>query len=177
MGCIQTLTGLKNTCDANLGGIKRAWFGNFDEITVAVDEATHTITGITGGTLYEYEFNRQTGSLQSTITVDEANGVRFYTNTAALVFTKMEATKHAEIEALGRGHLVGIFEDNNLDPATGHGNMWFVGADNYMSAAELTAQTGTAFSDLNGYNTSLSQMSGHLPYKIAYSTFQSIIDA
>lgn len=170
MGCIQTLTGLKNSCDANLGGIKRAWFGNFDEITVAVDEATHTITGITGGTLYEYEFNRQTGSLTSTITVDEANGVRFYTNTAALVFTKMEAQKHVEIEALGQGHLVGIFEDAN-------GEMWFVGADNYMSAAELTAQSGTAFSDLNGYNTTLSQMSGHLPYKIAYSTFESIIDA
>lgn len=174
MGCIQTLTGLKNTCDANLGGIKRAWFGNFDEFTVTVDEATHTVSGITGtttgATLYEYEFNRQTGSLTSTITVDEANGVRFYTNTAALVFTKMEATKHAEIEALAQGHLVGIFEDAN-------GNMWFVGADNYMSASELTAQTGTAFSDLNGYNTSLSQMSGHLPYKIAYSTFESIIDA
>lgn len=170
MGCIQTLTGLKNTCDANLGGIKRAWFGNFDEINVTVDEATHTVSGITGGTLYEYEFNRQTGSLTSTITVDEANGVRFYTNTAALVFTKMEATKHAEIEALAQGHLVGIFEDAN-------GEMWYVGKDNYMSAAELTAQTGTAFSDLNGYNTSLSQMSGHLPYKIAYSTFESIIDA
>ena len=174
MGCLQTLTGIKNSCDANLGGIRRAWFANFDDFTAAVDEATHTVTALTATTgtskFYEYEFNRQTGSLTSTITVDEANGVRYYTNTAALVFTKMEATKHAEIEALAKGHLIGIFEDTN-------GEIWYVGADNYMSAAELTAQTGQAFSDLNGYNTSLSQMSGHLPYKIAYDTFSEHIDA
>ena len=55
--------------------------------------------------------------------------------------------------------------------------MWLCGTDNYMSLAENTAQTGQAFGDLNGYSLSLSQMSAHLPYKIAYDTFKNFIDA
>ena len=173
MGCLQTLAGIKNTCAPSLGGIKRAWFANYDDFTFGVEESAHTITAVTATTgtskFYEYEFNRQTGSLTSTITVDEANGVRYYTNTAALQFTKMEAEKHVEIEALAAGHLIGLFEDAN-------DNIWVCGVDNYMSASDLNAQSGQAFGDLNGYTTSLSQMSAHLPYKIEYSTFKTYVD-
>lgn len=173
MSCLQTLNGISNSCQANLGGLKRAWIGNFDNFTVTVDETQHTVTALTGtssaATLYEYQFNRQTGSISSQLSVDEGNDVRYYTNTANLVFTRMEASKHAEMEALGRGHLLGIFEDAN-------GKFWLMGADNYMSGSEQTAQSGTAFSDLNGYNTTLSQISAHLPYEIAYDTFKALVD-
>ena len=176
MACLQTLTGIKNSCSANLGGIKRAWFGQFGQFDIAVTESAHTVStmtaasGATDAKLYEYEFARQTGSLTSTITVDETAGVRYYTNVAALQFSRLEAEKHVEIEALAQGQLVGIFEDMN-------GNFWLCGQDNYMSLTEQEAGTGTAFTDRNGYTTSLSQMSAHLPYKIEYSTFSGLIDA
>lgn len=175
MGCpLQTLTGIKANCSANLGGISEAWFGQFGQFNVTVDESAHTVSAITavsGATdakFYGYEFARQTGSLTSTITVDEANGVRYYTNVAALQFSRLEAEKHVEIEALAQGQLVGIFHDTN-------DNYWFVGYDSYMGLTEATAQTGQAFSDLSGYNTSLSQISAHLPYKIEKATFEALI--
>lgn len=175
MGCpLQTLTGIKANCSANLGGIKRAWFGQFGQFDITVEESAHTVSAVTAASgatdakFYEYEFARQTGSLTSTITVDEANGVRYYTNVAALQFSRLEAEKHVEIEALAQGQLVGIFEDAN-------GNMWLCGTDNYMSLTENTAQTGQAFTDANGYNLSLSQMSAHLPYKVEFSDFSSFI--
>ena len=174
MSCFQTLTGIKSDCRANLGGIVAAYFGGFDQFEYDVEESAHTITsmsaksGATDGKLYEYEFARQTGSLTSNITVDETNGVRYYTNTAALQFSRLEAEKHVEIEALAQSHLVGIFKDTNE-------TYWLCGLDNYMSLAEANAQTGQAFGDLNGYTTTLSQMSAHLPYKIDYATFKELL--
>lgn len=175
MGCpLQTLKGIQRDCSANLGGIAEAWFGQYTQFNVAVDEATHSVTAITAvedatdAKFYGYEFNRQTGSLTSTITVDEANGVRYYTNVASLQFSRLEAAKHVEIEALAQGQLIGIFRDTN-------DQYWLVGKDNYMSLTEATAQTGQAFGDLSGYNTSLSAMSAHLPYRIERSTFEALI--
>lgn len=174
MACLQTLTGIKSDCRANLGGIAAAYFGGFGQFDFTVEESAHTITamsvksGATDGKLYEYEFARQTGSLNSQITVDETNGVRYYTNTAALQFSRLEAEKHVEIEALAQSHLVGIFKDTNE-------NYWVCGVDNYMSISEANASTGQAYGDLNGYTTSLSQMSAHLPYKIDYDTFKALI--
>lgn len=175
MGCpLQTLTGIKANCSANLGGITEAYFGQFGQFNITLTESSHTVSAITAASgatdakFYGYEFARQTGSLTSTITVDEANGVRYYTNVAALQFSRLEAEKHVEIEALAQGQLVGIFGDAN-------GNYWLCGTDNYMSLSEATAQTGQAYSDLSGYNTSLSQMSAHLPYKIEKATFESLI--
>lgn len=175
MGCpLQTLKGIQASCVANLGGIAEAWFGQYTQFDITVDEATHTVSAITAASgatdakFYGYEFNRQTGSLTSTITVDEANGVRYYTNVAALQFSRLEAAKHLEIEALAQGQLIGIFRDTN-------DQYWLVGADNYMSLTEATAQTGQAWGDLSGYNTSLSQMSAHLPYKLTKADFESFI--
>lgn len=175
MGCpLQTLKGIQASCVANLGGIAEAWFGQFTQFDITVDESSHTVSAVTavsGATdakFYGYEFNRQTGSLTSTITVDEANGVRYYTNTAALQFSRLEAEKHLEIEAMAQGQLIGIFRDVN-------NNYWMCGYDNYMSLTEATAQTGQAWGDMNGYNTTLSQMSAHLPYKITKDKFESLI--
>ena len=174
MACLQTLTGIKGDCSANLGGIAEAWFGQYGQFDITVDESAHTVSAITavsGATdahFYGYEFNRQTGSLTSTITVDEANGVRYYTNVAALQFSRLEAEKHVEIEALAQGQLIGIFRDTN-------NKYWLCGYDNYMSLTEATAQTGQAFSDLSGYNTSLSQMSAHLPYALDFDKFSAFI--
>ena len=89
--------------------------GQFGQFEITVTESAHTVSamtaasGATDAKLYEYEFARQTGSLTSTITVDETAGVRYYTNVAALQFSRLEAEKHVEIEALAQGQLIGIF--------------------------------------------------------------------
>lgn len=169
MGCsLHALAGLpQSACETNLAGIKKAYIANYENvISVAVSgndvDLTYVITGISmsGDTkFYAYNFAKQTGSLTSTLTKDEANGTRYYTNVAALQFSKMEARKHLEFSALAADPTALIVEDNN-------GKKWFIGYDSYASATEGTAQSGQSFDDLNGYNISLSAQSAYLPIEI-----------
>ena len=181
MGCsLYSLKGIpQSACQTNLAGIKKAYIAAYDGIaSVAVSansvEQTYVITGITmtgDSKFYAYNFAKQTGSLTSTLTKDETNGTRYYTNVAALQFSKLEARKHLEFSALAAEPVALIVEDNN-------GKKWYVGYDSYASATEGTAQTGQSFDDLNGYNISLSAQSAYLPIEIqmADSAFAEIVE-
>lgn len=173
MSCLKSLAGIAASCDTNLAGIKAIYLANFDDVTVTVDESGHTVSAITmadSAKFYAYHFAKQTGSLTSTITKDETNGTRYYTNVVALQFTKLEAAKHIEVEALASGQLIGIVEDNNS-------KKHLVGYDSYLSADEATAQTGQSFDDLNGYNLSMSAMSAYLPFFIEDSLWNTFKEA
>lgn len=176
MNCsLRNLTGLAAECEANIGGIRRAWVGIHGNFTYAADTTTgstaHMITGITGTTdakFYQYDFNRQTGSLNSELTKDEVNGITYYTNTATFVFSRMESKKHLEIQALAKGQLDIIVEDCN-------GKFWLIGYDNYAGAESNSATTGTSYTDRNGYEIAISQMSAWMPFGIEKATFESLI--
>lgn len=160
MACTPiSLKGITADTCANLAGIKEAWLGIWDEFVVTTNEEEHSaeIAAVSDAKLYHYTFAKQTGSLTSTLTVDEANGVRYYTNEIVFQFNRLEAAKHVECEALAAGRLIAIILDNN-------GEYHLVGADNYVSSTAQTAQTGQSFGDLNGYTTTMSAMSAHLPY-------------
>lgn len=172
MACLSdyTLTGILADCNPNLAGISDVWIGYFDNVEVETSGNSVTSFAVENdGKLYHYSFAKQTGSLTSTITVDETNGTRFYTNEIGLQFTKMEAKKHMEMEALAAEHLSVIVKDNN-------GLYWLVGKDTYVSSTAQVAQSGTAFEDLNGYTLTLSNQEPHLPYEIKYDNFKTYID-
>ena len=173
MGCLpQGLKGLAVECETSLAGIEVAYIGEKDKFEVAIDADTMTITAITvateTGKLYAYHFNRQTGSLNSEMTRNDANGSFYYTNTVALQFTKMEAKKSAEISALAKAHSIIVVKDLN-------GQYWVVGADTYATASADTAQSGQGVDDLNGYNITLDAMSAYKPLSISYDLIKELI--
>ena len=175
MGCLSnfTLTGIKLDCNPVLAGIKRVYLGYNDQLTITPDAKTQTATiaaksGATGAKLYAYDIVANTGGLTSTITKNEQNGTRYYTNTIAMQFNRLEAKNHLEVQAMAAEALVAIVETND-------GKYWVVGADSYLSATESTAQTGSSFDDLNGYTISLAARSAYLPFEINYSDFESLI--
>lgn len=173
MSCsnIITLKGLGMNCDANIGGIKRAWFGPRDYFTVEpVSGSTENGTGYadlaraesapTGATLSLYEFAKETGSLTTTQVVNEQNGSNYFQNLVTLVFNRMEGWKHMEISALAVSQMIGVIEDLN-------GNKWIVGDSTYLSSiGSEIATTGTANDDRNGYSLSLQENASHLPYEL-----------
>lgn len=155
-----TLRGIGFDCNANLAGIKKVYITYYDDATPSIDYSAHTVTAVTlSGDVkwYTYEFARNTGSLNSTLTKDEANGTRYYTNTLTLVFNKLEASKHLEVEALAAEKLAIIVEDNN-------GKKWYLGADQYVSGSATEAGTGTAADDRNGYDVTIDGTSAYLPF-------------
>lgn len=159
-----TLTGIGFDCNPNLAGIKNVWITYFNDVTVDLTAAvleSHQISTITlasGVNWYTYEFARNTGSLNSTLTKDEANGTRYYTNTLELIFNKLTADKHLEVMALAAEKLAVIVEDNN-------GKKWFLGADAYVSGVSEEVGTGTSADDRNGYSVTIEGTSAYLPFE------------
>jgi len=182
MACLSnyTLKSILADCNPNLAGIAEVWLGYYGDWAVSADTEssamTHTISSITAETgarmnkMQHYTFAKQTGSLTSTLTKDEANGTRYYTNELALQFSKMEARKHLEIEAMAAEQLVGIVRDLN-------GKYWFIGYDGYLSASDATAQSGQSYDDNNGYNITLQAMSAFLPFEMTKTQVDSVIES
>ena len=176
MGCLSnfTLKGIQLDCNPVLAGIKRVYLGYNDQLTITPNTETHTATiaakdgAESTAKLYPYDVVANTGGLTSTITKNEQNGTRYYTNTIAMQFNRLEAKKHLEVQAMAAEALVAIVETND-------GKYWVVGADSYLSATESNVQTGSSFDDLNGYTISLAARSAYLPFEIKYSDFSSLI--
>ena len=185
--CIQTLKGITLDCSHSLGGIKTAYIANYNDVTDieynastgstsgSTSGATYTgdtITGITmasGAKFKPYQFRKQTGSLVSTLTVDETAGVNYVSTELSLVFTKMETKKRLELSALSVGQLAVIVEDSN-------GTFWFLGKDDYVSATAGGAQTGTAKGDGNNYTLTLRDESDTYPYEITKEAVEAVIE-
>ena len=71
--CTQTLAGIARDCQANQGGIREAYIGNY--VAGAFTVSAGTITAInSGASFYHYTFKKDTGSFTSTLNVDNANG-------------------------------------------------------------------------------------------------------
>lgn len=178
MACLSnyTLQGVAGSCEANLAGIKKTWISYQDSYIFNVaEDSAHTLTiaensaATPAPALYEYVFNKQTGSLTSELTKDETNGTNYYTNTLTLQFTRMEQSKHLEIEALAKEHLFAIVLDNNDE-------LWVVGGpDGYLSLDTDTTQSGQAYDDLNGYQLSLSAMSKYKPISITKAQLETLL--
>lgn len=124
MACLITIAGITLDCESSLGGIKQVWITQYDNVkSVTVDDETNQISAITleaDAKWYNYQFRKGTGSLTSTLNVDETAGTNYVSNELALVFTKMETKKRIEIAALSIGQLVVVVEDSN-------GKYWFLG--------------------------------------------------
>lgn len=159
-----TLKGIGYDCNANLAGIRKVYLTYWDDVTITSAQtvmSAHTITGVTlatSGTWYEYDFARNTSSLNSVLTKDDSNGTRYYTNTIELVFNKLTADKHLEVMALAAEKLAAIVEDNN-------GKKWYVGFDAYISGSATEAGTGASADDRNGYTVTLEGTSAYLPFE------------
>lgn len=175
MGCLSnfTLKGIKLDCNPVLAGIRRVYLGYNDQLTITPNAETQTATiaakdGAETAKLYPYDVVANTGGLTSTITKNEQNGTRYYTNTIAMQFTRLDADKHLEVQAMAAEALVAVVETND-------GKFWVVGADSYLSATETNVQTGSSFDDLNGYTISLAARSAYLPFEIQKDDFESLI--
>lgn len=182
--CNQTLAGIQLDCSNSLGGIKAVYIANYCDVTKVeidtVDDSTPTsadttygkITGITmnSGALFKpYRFRKQTGSMTSTLTVDETAGVNYVSTELALVFGKMETTKRLEVAALSKGQLAVIVEDSN-------GLFWYLGKDDYVSATAGGGNTGTAKGDQNAYTITLKDESATYPYEIEKSAVEAVVE-
>lgn len=172
MACTQTLGGLLMDCETSLGGIKRVYIAKYEDVGEIVPSEGGMVTSIpmlNSAKFKAYNFRKQTGSMTSTLTVDETAGVNYVSTEVVLVFTKMETKKRLEMSALALGQLAVIVEDSN-------GKYWYLGSDDYVSASAGGANTGTNKGDANSYTITLKDESDTFPYEVSKEAVEAVIE-
>ena len=170
--CNQTLSGLGLSCETSLGGIKEVYIANYGDVQdVTVDEVSGKITTITmaeSKKFKPYAFRKQTSSMTSTLTVDETTGVNYVSTEVSLVFTKLDTAKRIEMTALSQGQLAVIVKDGN-------NKYWYLSYNDYVSAVNGGAETGTAKGDRNAYTLTLRDESDTYPFEVDSVTIEDVV--
>lgn len=171
MACSSyTMGGIAAGCKDSIGGIKKAWFAPDGSVN-ATANASGAVTIPSGdiNNFKVYNFRKATGSMTSTLNTSETAGNSFTTD-VTLQFLKQEGSKRLEIMALLMNEMVGIVKDGN-------GKYWYLGLDYPISATAGTAETGTAMTDLNGYNITITDNSVDLPCEITDASTIAALEA
>lgn len=167
-----SLSGIALPCKDNMGGIKEVYIAKAADVTErtlnADNSQIETLVLADSAKLKTYKFRKGTANMTSTAASDEAIGNFSVTTELALQFSKMETSKRLEIMALCLEDVVVVVLDFN-------GKYWYLGYDFPVSATSATAQTGTAATDLNGYNITLSDTSAEFPYEIPAEVVKDLI--
>lgn len=167
-----TLTGLNTICkEQSFGGIKEVLIAQYDDVaSVAVASGTSLLTPTmeSGKKFKQYKLLKSTGGLTSTLNTSETSA-SYFTNEVTLQFMKMETSKRIEIMALMMSACAVIVKDAN-------DKYWYLGKDNYVECTAGSAQTGTATSDSNHYELTLTDTSTELPFEVDSSVISSIME-
>ena len=171
-GLAYTLVGMNVTCKENsFGGIKEVLIAPYEDVasvSVATGTSLLTPTMESGKKFKQYKLLKSTGGLTSTLNTSETTA-SYFTNEVTLQFMKMETAKRIEIMALMMTACAVIVRDAN-------DKYWYLGKDNYVECSAGSATTGTATSDSNHYELTLSDTSAELPYEVDSSVISSIVD-
>jgi hypothetical protein len=137
-------------CRDNVGGIKAAYIvaGCVTGTTVNGDGEIVTV-GATGGTVYEFQVEKNTSSFVETITPSLENGTVFYQQDLTLVFFKLQQAIRNQIRLLAQNTNLKVFVETN------DGSIFYLGEDFGMYLSAGTGESGTAFGDRNGYSITL----------------------
>lgn len=171
MACsTYTLSGLNVGCKDSMGGIREVYINEYSKVSTTISD--NKITGITcddGSKFKTFRFRKNTGALTSTLQTSETSGNSFQSE-LTLQFMKLETNKRLQMMALLMNECVAIVKDCN-------GKYWYLGYDNPVEATAGTASTGTASTDLNGYDITLTDTSRELPYEVDATALASAIEA
>lgn len=175
MNCTSvTLTSVYGRCQNNVGGIRKIYIALRDDV-VSVEQdneqAEGMITAITMADTKQFipwEFRPNTGSYSSTTEIDPTIGNSSVTTEVSLQFTKAEATKRLSIQSAINAGAVVIVEDC-------YGQYIYLGHDSDVYITSATMQSGTARTDLNGFNITFQDISNELPYFVTKEAVEAVI--
>lgn len=154
-----TLATLDARCDASMGGIKEVLIIQRDDVEAITSDATEKIDSITlkqGKKFVKWSFRRNTGSYTSTFEGDPTTGNSSVTTEVSLQFSRAEADKRLKIQSALNANAVVIVRDM-------YDNYLYLGEDNDVYVTACTMQSGTAASDLSGFNITFQDVADTLP--------------
>jgi hypothetical protein len=150
MACDIT-TGFQLGCRDNTGGLKSIYI--LSGSITSISGSQGLITSISGsGVWYEFQLFRQTSNYSEELVATPENGTIVYNQTCNAVFFKMQTSVRNQVRVLAQNPNLAIIIETQNGSETGAARWFLMGQVNGSQLLSGTAQTGTAFSDLNGYN-------------------------
>lgn len=174
MACDIT-SGFTLGCRDNSGGIKNLYIlsGSIDTVTGA---DAGLITGLTGsGEFYKFELFRQTSDFSEAISSTPENGTVFYDQTLNATFFKLQSATRNQVRVLAKNPDLKIVVETNNGSTDGIGKFFLMGQENGAQLLSGTAQTGTAFGDLNGYSLTFSGQEPEPASEISGSSLAGVL--
>lgn len=155
MACSNLTSGILDLCNSGFSGVEKVFLANGP--VQSITETAGTVSAITvGGSalapadFFVFDVPRQTSTINETITATQENGTVTYQQDITMIFNQMEASKRNEILLMAQATtMVAVVKDNNA-------RYWSIGLElgAYLTAG--TATSGTAYSDRNGYEITIS---------------------
>ena len=150
MACDIT-SGFQLGCRDNTGGLKSIYILSGSISSISGSQGL--ITSISGsGVWYEFQLFRQTSNYSEELVATPENGTIVYNQTCNAVFFKMQTSVRNQVRVLAQNPNLSIIIETQNGSETGAARWFLMGQVNGSQLLSGTAQTGTAFSDLNGYN-------------------------
>jgi len=147
--CLTTSSICKG-CRDNVGGIKSAYvIAGCVTGTTENAEGEIVTVGATGGTVYQFQVEKNTSNFIETITPSLENGTVFYQQDLTLVFFKLQQAIRNQLRLLAQNTNLKVFVETN------DGSIFYLGEDFGMFLSAGTGESGTAFGDRNGYSITL----------------------
>lgn len=167
MACDLTLGRLEQ-CLGNTGGIKAAYFVNYDgDLVSGATISGEEITALAGATpCFKYELKGDNNTFEETNERSRENGTSFWNQSATIVLKVQDKTTQGELKLMSYGRPHVIIEDYN-------GNFRLMGAEHGCDVA-VSTETGGAMGDLNGYSISIEGKETGMAYFIESSVMGDV---
>jgi len=144
-------SGFQLGCRDNTGGLKSIYI--LSGSITSISGSQGLITSISGsGVWYEFQLFRQTSNYSEELVATPENGTIVYNQTCNAVFFKMQTSVRNQVRVLAQNPNLAIIIETQNGSENGAARWFLMGQVNGSQLLSGTAQTGTAFSDLNGYN-------------------------
>ena len=169
MSCIPfSFNGIARDC-GNVGGIRTLYIAdvlNVDAVT-ALDGEITAITMKASEKFKKFEFRKGNANFASSGNRDDSAGTSFVETVTTASFNHMETAKRKEMQGLATANTYVIAVDEN-------GKAWFIGYNSY-NGGTVNANTGSAMSDANNYEVTLTSSTVELPMEVASTVLETVI--
>jgi hypothetical protein len=165
-----TTSNICKGCRDNVGGIKSAYViaGCVTGVTTNADGEILTV-GATGGTVYQFQVEKNTSNFIETITPSLENGTVFYQQDITLVFFKLQQAIRNQLRLLAQNTNLKVFVETN------DGSIFYLGEDFGMYLSAGTGESGTTFGDRNGYSITLQGLEKEPAKELAGSLSSTLV--
>ena len=156
-------SGIARGCRNSSGGIIELYIGSYPtEANWYTVDPDNIITGFTTSavTLYHYVPNKNSASWSENIQVSLENGTVGYEQSAIMAFGRGDSKLRNQVSLLAQNNVSIIAKERS-------GRYFLLGATEGCELSEGTGGSGTALTDLNGYNLTFMAMENAPAFEVS----------